>query len=50
MTKRIKSFPKRKASLGRMRDFTIAGGQPVPGGELESGSKSVGSRALARPD
>ena len=27
----------KEASLGRMRDFTIAGGQPVPGGEMESG-------------
>lgn len=37
-------FISKEASLGRMRDFTIAGGQPVPGGVLESGPKSVGSQ------
>jgi len=36
-------FISKEASLGRMRDFTIAGGQPVPGGE-ESGPESVGSQ------
>jgi hypothetical protein len=36
-------FISKEASLRRMRDFTIAGGQPVPGGE-DSGPESVGSQ------